>query len=222
MLSQIHSDLTDLYDADNYINNEILSTCNYYESEKERLTGLLNKLQNELDNIITIIDRPQITSDINDNFTNFNKVDFVGNGNRNIPKTISYIDLKMGAVSSDTVFVNKVNLREANIICKVLTDNIRTEALSDIKMCIGDNSNESWIQTVTTSSNEVLTYSVGLTLKEEVEVNTISYIASSPRKQNITLNLFDKDGNTFTYNTVTTVEKAEWNFSTVSFIGAAF
>lgn len=216
MLSQIHSDLSDLFDADNYINNQILSTCNYYEAEKTRLGGLLNKLQNELDNIMTIIDQPQIASDISDTFGDFNKIDFTGNGSRNIAKTNAYVDLRFNCVNNGTVYENKINLKECDIQCTILTDHLNTKELSDIKQCINDNANETWVQSVATSSNDKLTYNVGIQLKEEVEINTVSYTISSPRKQKITLNLLDKDGNRYTYNTITTVEKAEWNFKNVA------
>ena len=222
MLSQIQSDLTDLFDADKYINNEILSTCNYYESEKTRLTGLLNQLQNELSNVMTIIEMPEISSDISDTFDNFNNTEFNGDQERNIPKATSHIDLRSKYASNDTIFVNKINLSKATVLCEVLTSNIKNEQLSDIKHCISDNVNETWVQKVTTATNDKLNYNVGVTLSEEAEVNTITYIASSPRKQSITLKLIDKDGNTFTYNTITTSEKAEWNFKNISIVGMIF
>lgn len=222
MLGQIHSDLTDLYDADNYINAELLSTCNYYEAEKTRLTGTLNNLQNEVDNVMTIIEQPRISSDISDSLDDFNRIDFVGNAGRNIPKTDSYIDLRSKCVTNNTEFVNKVSLKGAEISCNILTKNTGNEQLSDIAYCINDNSNETWIQKVTTDTNDKLIYSVGIKVKEEIEVNTVSYIASSPRKQSITLCLVDKDGNRFVHNTITTSEKADWNFKSKKIVAILF
>lgn len=212
MLNQIHSDLTDLYDADNFINNEILSTCNYYDSEKNRLGGMLNKLQNEIDSVMVTIKHPQAKGNIGETFNNFNNMEFDGDADRNIPYTTAYIDLRTKNASIDTSITKKIQLNNAEIKFNVLTPTSSNEELSSIKYCIGDNMNETWIQKITCDANNQLDYNVGLTLEEESEINTVVFTASSPRKQTITLIILDKEGNRRTFNPITTIEKAEWNF----------
>lgn len=222
MLIQINNDLLDLYDADNYINNEVLSVCNYYESEKAKLTAMLNNLQNEIENIMTIIDQPKTSRGIGDSFEDFDAIDFVGDNERGVPKTDSYVDLRSKYASNNTEFINKVNLKNSKITYNILSEALGNEQITDISHALNDNANETWIQKVTLDANNKLNYSVNINLDEETKINTVSYIASSPRKQKITLCLIDKDGNRFTYNTITTIEKAEWNFKNKKIVTVLF
>lgn len=213
MLNMIYDDLVDLYDIDNHVNNEILSSFSYYDSEKSKIESLINEAQNKVDNMNTGIREGSSTGFFSDNFDDFTKIDFVGSADRGIPRTTSFVDLLTGSVSNDTLTDDaKIPLKNCEVKFDLSCAVIGNEVISDIEKCINDNLNEAWSQRVTTDNENGLVSRLTIELPNETDMTTVRFELLSSRKAYVKLTTFNQNKKKNTYKKVETSSAAEWNF----------
>ena len=212
MVDQINSDLTDLYDADNSCNNELLSAFSYYDAEKKKINSSLNKLNNRLDNLLQGTSYTQSKESIFDNFDDFSNIDFIGDEDRGISATTSFIDLLTKSVSNDTLTNDsKISLNEVTSKIEVADKVISNITLSEFDNCLKDSLNEVWLQQITVDSDTGVKLRFSIELPNETEITTIRYQNQSPRSISIKLSTINANKEVRTYKSVTTLDTAEWN-----------
>lgn len=212
MLDTIDNDLEDLYEADNSCNNELLSIFSYYDSEKKKIDSSINNVQNRLDNLLNGTKQDQNKDSIFDNFDDFSKIDFIGNSERGIPFTDSFIDLSSKAASNDTTSNNsKIPLKGSKNKVDINSEVLSTMLLSDIENCLNDSLNESWIQKVVCEKDSGVKLRLSIELENERDITTIKFQLQSPRKSMIRLSISNAEKETRTLKEITTLDTAEWN-----------
>ena len=212
MIQTIHEDLTNLYNADNHVNNEILSLFNLYENEKRNCINALSVLQKNLDSAIYMMENKDVKFAISDVFDTFEHIDFVGNEDKNIPETTSFINLLSKYAASDIKFSNIIDITSADINFTIENKPISNVRLSAIENCINNNVAETWLQKIILDTNGELRCSLELTLPEEQVINTISIDLSSPRKLKIACTLYKDEQSSTQLISKESYDECEWNF----------
>lgn len=215
MLAKIKSDLDDLYDADNFFNNQLISAFNYYDTEKKRIDNMINNVQNRLDNLLDGINEPMSKDSIFDNFDDFSKTDFVGNEDRNITPTSAYVDLLNKVSSSDTDRTKQVSLKDCVTTISVVDTVKSNSMISDVKNCLGDTINQAWIHEVVSDSDAGITVKLIIELPEDTEINTVKYYLHSPREAAVKLYITDASQQVRPLKKISTRNNAEWNFGNI-------
>lgn len=212
MLTEIHDDISDLYDADSYLNNEVLSLFNYYDSEKKNTINSLNKLQRKLDGILYAMEDSSVKGSITDSFDDFLNVDFAGDSDKNIFETDAYINLLSKYASNDILSAYKINLSSAKVKLEIDSSFTKSQELSPISNCLNDNASETWIQKIVSDQANNLSSRLTIELDKQEVANSLRITLSSPKKLIVYAILHDEAGNTKELPKIESYDECEWSF----------
>lgn len=212
MLTDIHSDLTDLYDADSYLNNEVLSLLSYYDTEKKNTISSLNKLQRKLDGILYAMEDTSVKGNIVDSFDDFSNIDFVGDKDKNIFETDAYINLLSKYASNDVLSSHKINLSSSKINFNVTSKFIKNQELSSLSNCVNDNVSETWIQKIISNEVNNLSSTLEIELDKQEVANSLKINLSSAKKLIVSATMQNEAGETKSLQQIESYDECEWCF----------
>jgi hypothetical protein len=214
MMRKIHQDLQIAFDEITYQQNRMMAIADYYETEKNKITWEIEKVERRIQALYDQLDISKLGNAIAGHFHSFSHVDFIGDDQRNIPRTNVLVDLRTGQALLDKVKQGaaRYDISNAVVTIKSLTQGTSSQMLSDPSNALKDTVNEAWQYLVKMSSSTPVDLQVTLDLNDAKLISTVRFESQSPAPTAITCFISNDNVTYRELQTITTKNIAEWAF----------
>lgn len=211
----LKNDLDDLFECLVRQNNMILANNETYLYENDKLHNNIIKLNLAIANLEDTLNAKGNLYTNLQTFEDFYSTDFIGNLDRNIPKTDAFVDLVQKKVVNDKKTSSKDKININNALIKMENDpNILSETVvGDIKSMLNDYSNDVCYANYLTANNvKDISFTLNLTLHTIKEMSTVLFECVSVTNFDATLYVSIDNINFKEVYTVNSNNLFEWNF----------
>jgi hypothetical protein len=181
MLTEIHTDLNDIFDETKDQFKRILVNFDYNDTERKRLKGLLDKLEARIKNLLLLQrDTDGYTESFYDTFNDFSKI--------NLDNTTAQIDLnnneiKLMEISND---LQKLDLTNSIGTITITPTGLENSSMESISNCFDDNLNSAWVHRISSKEAQQITVYLDFQISSDATpINQISIIPHSPRSMTV-------------------------------------
>lgn len=197
-MKDIKEDLETSFEGASEQVDRLMNMSDRYETEKRGLELSLQSLEDRMDVLLNRLSYDYDVRSIFNTFNNFNDIDFIGDTRRGIPKTNSFIDLKLKQAMLEQVDtrVEKEDLSEKSYAISIVAGSQKGRELSPFPNALKDTINESWEYIVESDKVEETTVQVDIDLGKVVSATSLSLELNSPKSTDARL-LVSEDGQVY-------------------------
>lgn len=209
-------DLENVFDCLVAQNNKVISNYETYTYESDMLSNNIKKLKLSVDNLIDTLNAKGNLYTNHQTFNDFYSTDFIGDLNRNIPCTDSFIDLIQKKVINNkkSSAKDKINLSASKI--KVSTNNniLNQKIIGKFENILNDYTNEvCYADYETTLNVKDIDIEIHITLHSLKEMSTILFECISVNDFSSTLYVSKNNIDFKEVYTINSSSLFEWNFN---------
>jgi hypothetical protein len=214
MFDEIYTDLVVGFEEIKYLNNRMMTLTSYYESTRTKVNREISKMEAKTQAVQMKATAKSNKDVVGDSIDNFLQIDFVGDENRNIPKTDAFINLKQSEVEVMRLRnrTTKLDLTNAKVKFTTETPDLRIINLTPFESALTDTIYDAWRSIVVSPISQKVTTNLLLELDDSITITNLSIDTQTGKPVYITL-MLSLDGEEYTtYERRKVVNSYQWVF----------